>query len=112
MGSEEFIVEEPEHKVCLNSYYLGIHEVTQKQFEQKILNGSAAYLRNERLQKNMGRAWRKPFKIIQDEGSLSGYLEWYGIGEETIKTGLADGSLILDKQIAKFANELIYSHKK
>ena len=34
MGSEEFIVEEPEHKVCLNSYYLGIHEVTQKEFKK------------------------------------------------------------------------------
>ncbi len=33
MGSEEFVVEEPEHKVCLNSYYLGIYEVTQKKFE-------------------------------------------------------------------------------
>lgn len=33
MGSEEFIVEEPEHKVCLNPFYLGIHEVTQKKFE-------------------------------------------------------------------------------
>ena len=28
MGSEEFVVEEPEHKVCLNSYYLMVHEVT------------------------------------------------------------------------------------
>ena len=34
MGSEEFMVEEPEHKVCLNSYYLGVHEVTQKKFEK------------------------------------------------------------------------------
>ena len=33
MGSEEFVVEEPEHKVCLNSYYLGIYEVTQQKFE-------------------------------------------------------------------------------
>jgi formylglycine-generating enzyme required for sulfatase activity len=33
MGSEEFVVEEPEHKVCLNSYYLMVHKVTQKQFE-------------------------------------------------------------------------------
>jgi len=33
MGSEEFVVEEPEHKVCLNSYYLGIYEVTKKKFE-------------------------------------------------------------------------------
>jgi len=30
MGSEEFVVEEPEHKVCLNSYYFRIYEVTQK----------------------------------------------------------------------------------
>ena len=30
MGSEEFVVEESEHKVCLNSYYLGIYEVTKK----------------------------------------------------------------------------------
>ena len=30
MGLEEFVVEEPEHKVYLNSYYLGIHEDTQK----------------------------------------------------------------------------------
>jgi hypothetical protein len=30
MGSEEFVVEESEHKVCLNSYYLGIYEVTKR----------------------------------------------------------------------------------
>ena len=34
MGSEEFIVEEPEHKVCLNAYYLDVYEVTQKKFER------------------------------------------------------------------------------
>jgi hypothetical protein len=33
MGSEEFVVEQPEHKVYLNSYYLGIYEVTQQKFE-------------------------------------------------------------------------------
>ena len=33
MGSEEFIVEEPEHKVCLNAYYLDVYEVTQKKYE-------------------------------------------------------------------------------
>jgi hypothetical protein len=30
MGSEKFVVEESEHKVCLNSFYLGIYEVTKK----------------------------------------------------------------------------------
>jgi hypothetical protein len=30
MSSGEFLVEEPEHKVCLNSYYLETYEVTQK----------------------------------------------------------------------------------
>ena len=33
MGGEEFVIEEPEHKVCLNSYYLGIYEVAQQKFE-------------------------------------------------------------------------------
>jgi formylglycine-generating enzyme len=33
MGGEEFLVEEPEHKVCLNSYYLGIYEVAQQKLE-------------------------------------------------------------------------------
>ena len=33
MESEAFSVEEPEHKVYLNSYYLGIHEVTKKNWE-------------------------------------------------------------------------------
>ena len=33
IGGEEFVVEEPEHKVCLNSYYLGIYEVAQQKFE-------------------------------------------------------------------------------
>jgi formylglycine-generating enzyme required for sulfatase activity len=32
MGSGDFLVEEPEHKVCLNSYYLGIYEVIQQKF--------------------------------------------------------------------------------
>jgi hypothetical protein len=33
MGGEEFVVEEPEHKVCHNSYYLGIYEVAQQKIE-------------------------------------------------------------------------------
>ncbi|MBT3922756.1 MAG: SUMF1/EgtB/PvdO family nonheme iron enzyme [Nitrospina sp.] len=33
MGSEEFIVEEPEHKVCLNAYYLDVYEVSQKKYK-------------------------------------------------------------------------------
>ena len=34
MGSEEFVVEEPEHKACLNSYYLEIYEVTKKNWDR------------------------------------------------------------------------------
>ncbi|KMP11453.1 hypothetical protein UR09_03280 [Candidatus Nitromaritima sp. SCGC AAA799-A02] len=34
MGSEEFVVEEPIHKVCLTDFYIGVYEVTQKQFEE------------------------------------------------------------------------------
>jgi formylglycine-generating enzyme required for sulfatase activity len=33
MGSEEYIAEEPEHKVCLNGFFLDRNETTQKQFE-------------------------------------------------------------------------------
>ena len=33
MGSGEFLVEEPEHKFCLNSYYLEIYEFAQQKFE-------------------------------------------------------------------------------
>ena len=43
MGSEEFVVEEPEHKVCLNSYYLMVHEVTQKQFESAMGNNPSRF---------------------------------------------------------------------
>ena len=32
MGGAEFVVEEPGHKVYLNSYYLGIYEVAQQKF--------------------------------------------------------------------------------
>ena len=38
MESEEFLVDEPEHNVYLNSYYLGIHEVTQKNWERHGVN--------------------------------------------------------------------------
>jgi formylglycine-generating enzyme len=43
MGSEEFIVEEPEHKVCLNSYYLDVHEVTQKKYEIAMGNNPSRF---------------------------------------------------------------------
>ena len=33
MGSGEFLVEEPEHKFSLNSYYLEIYEFAQQKFE-------------------------------------------------------------------------------
>jgi formylglycine-generating enzyme required for sulfatase activity len=32
MGGEEFVVQEPEHNVYLNSYYLGIYEVAKQRF--------------------------------------------------------------------------------
>ena len=43
MGSEEFVVEEPEHKVCLNSYYLGIYEVTQQKLENAMGYNSSRF---------------------------------------------------------------------
>ena len=43
MGGEEFVVEEPEHKVCLNSYYFGIHEVTQQKFKNAMGYNSSRF---------------------------------------------------------------------
>lgn len=34
MGSEESAAEEPPHQVCLSSFYIGIHEVTQEAFKK------------------------------------------------------------------------------
>ncbi len=34
MGSEESAAEEPPHRVCLNAFYIGIHEVTQEEFKK------------------------------------------------------------------------------
>ena len=33
MRGEEFVDEVPEHKVCLNFYYLGIYEIAQQKLE-------------------------------------------------------------------------------
>jgi formylglycine-generating enzyme required for sulfatase activity len=47
MGGEEFVVEEPEHKVFLNSYYLGIYEIAQQKFENAMgYNPSRLKLQN------------------------------------------------------------------
>ncbi|MFQ5451216.1 MAG: formylglycine-generating enzyme family protein [Nitrospinaceae bacterium] len=34
MGSEIYVVEEPPHEVCLDAYFIGRYETTQKLFEQ------------------------------------------------------------------------------
>ena len=79
---------------------------SKMQFEQKIMNGGAAYSRNVHLPNTVGRGWRKLYQTIQDEGSLSGYLDSYGLDENSIEAGIADGSLILDQRVANFVNEL------
>ncbi len=48
MGSEEYIAEEPAHKVCLNSFYLDRFETTQEQFE-KIMGFNPSYFRGKNL---------------------------------------------------------------
>ncbi len=48
MGSEEYIAEEPEHKVCLNSFYLDRFETTQEQFI-KIMGFNPSHFRGKNL---------------------------------------------------------------
>lgn len=48
MGSEEYIAEEPEHKVCLNAFYLDRFETTQEQFK-KIMGFNPSYFRGNSL---------------------------------------------------------------
>jgi formylglycine-generating enzyme len=40
--------EEPEHKVCLNSFYLGVYEVTQKQFK-KVMGCNPSHFKGPNL---------------------------------------------------------------
>ncbi len=48
MGSEEYIAEEPEHKVCLNAFYLDRFETTQEQFE-KIMGFNPSHFQGKSL---------------------------------------------------------------
>ncbi len=48
MGSEEYIAEEPEHKVCLNAFYLDKFETNQEQFE-KIMGFNPSHFRGKTL---------------------------------------------------------------
>lgn len=48
MGSEEYVVEEPKHKVCLNDFYLDRNEVSQRHFEN-IMGYNPSYFKGSEL---------------------------------------------------------------
>lgn len=75
---------------------------SQRQFEQKIQNGGAAYSRNTNLPKTMGKGWRNLYSTLKQNGSLDEYLHLYGIENEKVADEIQNGNLILDRRIAEF----------
>lgn len=80
------------------------------QFENKIIKGGSAYERNTYLPKNVGRTWRKLYKIWK-RGKLGNYYQKQVWSDDQIKRGIDKGCLIQDTRLKDYlqANSMNYT---
>jgi hypothetical protein len=72
-----------------------------RQFENKIIKGGSAYLRNRTLHKNIGRTWRELYDIYLD-GTLKEYYEQQIFNESYTASLISDGTLIEDNSLLDY----------
>jgi len=75
---------------------------SKAQFENKIINGGAAYQRNTKLPKTVARGWRRLYDELRRDGSLQPHIDSVSLTSDQIATGLNDEVLIEDRRLAEF----------
>ena len=71
------------------------------QFKRKIVNGGRAYEQNTRLNRVVGDAWRKLYRVYQ-EGGLRAHYDQRELSDEQIREGIQTGALIHDDRLLRF----------
>lgn len=72
-----------------------------RQFANKIINGGAAYERNNYLPANVGATWRYLYKIWK-KGELESLYRQSLLDEASVERGLAEGHLLTDSRLKRF----------
>jgi hypothetical protein len=69
-----------------------------RQFENKIINGGAAYARNMELSPDVGSTWRNLHEVWQRGGLRTRYIEMM-LSAQEIESGLESGELFYDETV-------------
>lgn len=76
------------------------------QFTNKIIKGGQAYERNTTHNANVGSTWRKLYQEYQRNG-LTDFYRKESVSPEQIAAGLRDGTLISDRRLADYLDEIV-----
>ena len=110
-GDPDVVVEQGNHELRVSALTLaqGLHPIvifhaplrSWPQLENKMVKGGAAYARNRELPATVGDAWRN----LYDLHTGGGLREWYDAqvpDDRTVRRGIEEGRLILDRRLAHF----------
>jgi hypothetical protein len=110
-GHPSIIVEQGNHSVSgIGDVQIadGLMEIlhypirTQRQLENKIAKGGAAYAKNRDLPESIGITWRKLFDQMKSDGHLGRYFEGNYFDQARLADSLAIGDIIVDKRLSDF----------
>ena len=73
-----------------------------RQIENKIVNGGAAYERNQNLPKTAGSTWRALYEEYVRHGHLRHHFEQISYDAERLDAALRSGTVVLDRRLADF----------
>jgi hypothetical protein len=76
------------------------------QFQNKIINGGAAYARNNELPQSIGNTWRTLYKTYQEEGNLENYVCSHRYSHDRLIKEIGDGRLVSDTRLRKFIDNI------
>ena len=73
-----------------------------RQIENKIVNGGAAYERNQNLPKSAGSTWRALYEEYLRHGHLRHHFEQISYDAERLEAALRSGAVVIDRRLADF----------
>lgn len=94
----------PENLLKINTDHIEVLHFPMRsftQFENKIKLGGAAYERNQKLDKIIGKTWRKLYNEYRESG-LEKYYQSEVMTEADIADGIKNGSLVRDTRLKDF----------
>jgi glycosyl transferase family 2 len=110
-GDASVIVEQGNHSVSgIDGLQIadGLIEIlhypirNQRQLENKITKGGAAYKRNRDLPESVGITWKTLFNDLKRDGHLDRYFGSNYFDETRIAKSLAIGDIVVDKRLSDF----------